>query len=127
MIVFGICSTFALCDVFLKDEENLREGLRFARDVLGELRSSQLNPQKYYELYMEVFDQLIHLRVPLSHYTSSTDHFFPSLRVIYMKSKRKRENLKTFMNLFNMLGMYFRDCKCLNLVVCILIGGWLGI
>lgn len=55
---------FALC-VFLKDEENLREGLRFARDVLGELRSSQLNPQKYYELYMEVFDQLIHLRVLL--------------------------------------------------------------
>lgn len=41
----------------------MREGLKFARDVLGELRTSQLNPQKYYELYMNVFDQLIHLRV----------------------------------------------------------------
>lgn len=46
-----------------QDEENLREGLRHARDVLGELRSSQLNPQKYYEMYMQVFDELTHLRV----------------------------------------------------------------
>jgi len=48
------------------DEDNLREGLKFARDVLGELRTSQLNPQKYYELYMNVFDQLIHLRAYIS-------------------------------------------------------------
>lgn len=49
------------CD--MQDEENLREGLRYARDVLGELRSSELNPQKYYEMYMQVFDELVTLRV----------------------------------------------------------------
>ncbi|GMH38811.1 hypothetical protein BSKO_06709 [Bryopsis sp. KO-2023] len=48
------------------DEDNMREGLRNARDVLGELRSSQLNPQKYYEMYMQVFDELTHLRVFIS-------------------------------------------------------------
>jgi hypothetical protein len=31
--------------------------------MLGELRTSYLSPQKYYELYMQVFDQLAHLEV----------------------------------------------------------------
>lgn len=31
--------------------------------MLGELRTSYLAPQKYYELYMLVFDQLAHLEV----------------------------------------------------------------
>ena len=47
----------------VQDDDNLKEGLRFARDVRGELRTSQLNPQKYYELYKQVFDELSNLRV----------------------------------------------------------------
>jgi len=31
--------------------------------MLGELRTSYLSPQKYYELYMQVFDELGNLEV----------------------------------------------------------------
>ena len=41
----------------------MREALRFSAAMLGELRTSQLSPQKYYELYMLVFDQLVNLEV----------------------------------------------------------------
>ncbi|KAL6753231.1 vacuolar protein sorting-associated protein 35 [Haematococcus lacustris] len=43
------------------DEDNMREALRFSAAMLSELRTSQLSPQKYYELYMLVFDQLVNL------------------------------------------------------------------
>ena len=46
-----------------QDEDNLREALRYSAAMLGELRTSYLSPQKYYELYMLVFDQLSHLEV----------------------------------------------------------------
>ena len=49
------------------DEENLREALRFSAAMLGELRTSQLSPQKYYELYMLAFDQLVNLEVSDQH------------------------------------------------------------
>jgi vacuolar protein sorting-associated protein 35 len=41
----------------------MREALRFSSAMLSELRTSQLSPQKYYELYMLVFDQLVNLEV----------------------------------------------------------------
>lgn len=41
----------------------MREALKFAAAMLGELRTSQLSPQKYYELYMQAFDQMGHLEV----------------------------------------------------------------
>ena len=76
-----------------QDEDNLREGLKFARDVLGELRSSQLNPQKYYELYMNVFDQLIHLRV--SPFVPGPKIFRSGVcRRTSQKSKRRVEDSK---------------------------------
>ncbi|KAF6251478.1 vacuolar protein sorting-associated protein 35 [Scenedesmus sp. NREL 46B-D3] len=40
------------------DEDNLREALRYSAAMLGELRTSFLSPQRYYELYMQVFDEL---------------------------------------------------------------------
>ncbi len=46
-----------------QDEDNLREALRFSAAMLGELRTSLLTPQKYFELYMQVFDELRHLEV----------------------------------------------------------------
>ena len=45
----------------IEEEENLRDALRFSAAMLGELRTSQLSPQKYYELYMLIFDQLVNL------------------------------------------------------------------
>lgn len=45
------------------DEGNLREALRYSAAMLGELRTSFLSPQKYYELYMQVFDELGNLEV----------------------------------------------------------------
>lgn len=50
-----------LCCV--QDEDNLREALRYSAAMLGELRTSYLSPQKYYELYMQVFDELANLEV----------------------------------------------------------------
>lgn len=47
----------------LQDEDNLREALRYSAAMLGELRTSYLSPQKYYELYMQVFDELGNLEV----------------------------------------------------------------
>jgi vacuolar protein sorting-associated protein 35 len=41
-----------------KDEDNLREALRYSAAMLGELRASYLSPVKYYELYMAAFDRL---------------------------------------------------------------------
>lgn len=37
---------------------DLRETLKFAGQMLGELRTSLLCPQKYYDLYMQIFDHL---------------------------------------------------------------------
>jgi vacuolar protein sorting-associated protein 35 len=51
-----------LCLV-VQDEDNLREALRYSAAMLGELRTSYLSPQKYYELYMQVFDELGNLEV----------------------------------------------------------------
>lgn len=45
------------------DEDNLREALRYSAAMLGELRTSYLSPQRYYELYMQVFDELGNLEV----------------------------------------------------------------
>jgi len=49
----------------LQDEDNLREALRYSAAMLGELRTSLLTPQKYFELYMQAFDELRHLEVSL--------------------------------------------------------------
>ena len=46
-----------------QDEDNLREALRYSAAMLGELRTSLLTPQKYFELYMQAFDELRHLEV----------------------------------------------------------------
>ena len=46
-----------------QDEDNLREALRFSAAMLGELRTSLLTPQKYFELYMQASDELRHLEV----------------------------------------------------------------
>ncbi|EFJ43527.1 subunit of Retromer complex [Volvox carteri f. nagariensis] len=43
------------------EDDNMRDALKNAAGMLAELRTSQLQPQKYYELYMLVFDQLAHL------------------------------------------------------------------
>lgn len=50
-----------------QDEDNLREALRYSAAMLGELRTSFLSPQRYYELYMQAFDELgnLEVRTPL--------------------------------------------------------------
>ncbi|KAL6778260.1 VPS35 [Auxenochlorella protothecoides x Auxenochlorella symbiontica] len=40
------------------DEDNVKDALRYSAAMLGELRTSSLGPQKYYEMYMQVSDQL---------------------------------------------------------------------
>ncbi|KAK9803789.1 hypothetical protein WJX73_008689 [Symbiochloris irregularis] len=43
------------------DDDNLREALRYSAAMLGELRTSLLTPQRYFELYMQAFNELQHL------------------------------------------------------------------
>ena len=42
------------------DQRNLRDGLKHAASMLGELRTSALGPKSYYELYIAVTDELHH-------------------------------------------------------------------
>eukprot|EP01083_Nonionella_stella_P216847 778982_1 len=43
------------------DSENLHDALRFASTMINELRTSKLYPTRYYEIYMNVTNQLTHL------------------------------------------------------------------
>lgn len=45
------------------DQRNLRDGLKHASSMLGELRTSALGPKSYYDLYIAVTDELRHLEV----------------------------------------------------------------
>ncbi|CAO2833808.1 unnamed protein product [Amaranthus hypochondriacus] len=40
------------------DSDNLREALKYSAQMLSELRTSNLSPHKYFELYMRAFDEL---------------------------------------------------------------------
>lgn len=46
-----------------KGEENLREAIHAATKILEELRATSLTPQRYYDLYLRVCDELTHLEV----------------------------------------------------------------
>lgn len=43
------------------DNDNLRDALKHASNMICELRTSLLSPKNYYELYMQVFQELQHL------------------------------------------------------------------
>ena len=45
-----------------QDEDNLREALKCASLMLGELRATTPAPRGYYELYIAASDELMHLR-----------------------------------------------------------------
>jgi len=43
------------------DNDNLREALKHASNLICELRTSLLSPKNYYELYMQVFQEMQHI------------------------------------------------------------------
>jgi len=43
------------------DNDNLREALKHSSNMISELRTSLLSPKNYYELYMQVFQEMQHL------------------------------------------------------------------
>lgn len=43
------------------DSDNLRDSLKHASNLICELRTSLLSPKNYYDLYMQVFQELHHL------------------------------------------------------------------
>jgi len=43
------------------DQNDLKEALKFAKDMLKELKTSSLTPRNYYDLYMKVLDELRYL------------------------------------------------------------------
>ena len=46
-----------------QDDDNVKDALRYSAAMLAELRTSTLGPQRYYEMYMQVSDQLHFLQV----------------------------------------------------------------
>ena len=40
------------------EEQNLRDGLRYASVMISELKTSLLQPKSYYMIFMQVFDEL---------------------------------------------------------------------
>lgn len=40
------------------EQENLRDALKYSSNMISELRTSQLSPRFYYELYMSIFQEL---------------------------------------------------------------------
>ncbi|KAI7841140.1 hypothetical protein COHA_005110 [Chlorella ohadii] len=52
-----------LKDASNADDDNMKEALRYSAALLGELRTSLLSPQKYYELYMQACDELRNLEM----------------------------------------------------------------
>ena len=44
------------------EADNLRDTLRHASNVIGELRSSVLTPRSYYQLYLQAYQELAHLQ-----------------------------------------------------------------
>uniref|UniRef100_A0A7S1APQ6 Vacuolar protein sorting-associated protein 35 n=1 Tax=Noctiluca scintillans TaxID=2966 RepID=A0A7S1APQ6_NOCSC len=45
------------------DSDNLRDALKHSSNMICELRTSLLSPKTYYELYMQVFNEMQHLAV----------------------------------------------------------------
>ena len=63
VVILVACIETQQANEWLQDDDNLREALRYSAAMLGELRTSQLTPQKYFELYMQTFTELQHLEV----------------------------------------------------------------
>ena len=72
----GSCSRIVhKSGAYMQDEDNLREALRYSATLLGELRTPALTPQRYFELYMQAFNELTHLQARLG-----TQHSLPCMR-----------------------------------------------
>lgn len=65
MFRFSKPTPYACLDeyIILQEESNIDEALRHSAVLLGELRTSLLGPQKYYELYMAVNNEMRDLEV----------------------------------------------------------------
>lgn len=65
MFRFSKPTHYACVDEYMKlqEESNMDEALRHSAVLLGELRTSLLGPQKYYELYMAVNNEMRDLEV----------------------------------------------------------------
>jgi hypothetical protein len=104
----------------IEEEDNLREALRYSAAMLGELRTSLLSPQKYYELYMMVFDQLVNLEVmfrslaDFSLLKKGIDKQYLGdlcFRLFSMNRETKDDLSVNSTNLCSMLGMCFQGCE----------------
>ncbi|XP_048603667.1 vacuolar protein sorting-associated protein 35B isoform X2 [Brassica napus] len=67
------------------DANNLREVLKYSALMLSELRTSNLSPQKYYDLYMRAFDQLRQLEIFLR---DESRYLLCTVGSVYIKSKQ---------------------------------------
>jgi vacuolar protein sorting-associated protein 35 len=47
------------------ENADLRKGLKFASQMLAELKTSALDPRNYYILFMTIFDYMRGIRLPL--------------------------------------------------------------
>lgn len=106
-----------------QDDDNLREALRYSAAMLGELRTSQLTPQKYFELYMQTFTELQHLEVSLIgqcatcvllHPDQSACEICPC-RCSSKKSTRRAGSMLTYTSWSSMRATSCLECKAATL------------
>ena len=88
--------------------------------MLGELRTSQLTPQKYFELYMQTFTELQHLEVCLINTVTQLKHvcgFWFCCNVCMLcrcfsrRSIRKVASTLTCMSWYSMLATSCHACE----------------
>ena len=72
--------------------------------MLGELRTSALTPQKYFELYMQTFTELQHLEVCLQLVLAyQADHSHYSLNMLQMFFKEEHKKGRQYSDLYELV------------------------
>jgi Vacuolar protein sorting-associated protein 35 len=109
------------------DSKQLMEGLKHASAMVGQLRTSLLTAQNYYELYISIFDNLKHLEGFLLEEKARGEKMSKLYVKIDKKKKKKKKNAKNGkkktkkktnlnnridMSWFNMLATLYRGCIC---------------
>jgi hypothetical protein len=97
-----------------QDEDNLREALKYSAAMLGELRTSQLSPQKYYELYIQVTAEMGHIEVLPPRHDSQPNAATEPMehrRVSSPTSGPETGPTQICTSWSNTPAMYYLDCK----------------
>ena len=83
------------------ENADLRKGLKFASEMLAQLKTSSLTPRNYYILFMTIFDYMRGNRI-----------FIQNSKTILKRTSEEEEKWSMFTKQSNMLQVLFLDCIC---------------